>query len=68
MENYVKYLEYVVEELLKIDTEYSNSVLERVRSLNLDNSKNIVFLVSSVNNICSSKIQLYWLWSKRNKI
>ena len=68
MENYVKYLEYVVEELLKIDTEYSNSVLERVRSLNLDNSKNIVFLVSSVNNICSSKIQLYWLWSKRNRI
>ena len=67
MEKYEKYLEYVVNELVKIDTEYSNSILEKVRSLDPNDSKTIIYLVSSTNTICSSKIELYWLWSKRNR-
>lgn len=67
MEKYEKYLEYVVRELIKIDTEYSNTILEKVRLLDSDDSKSMIYLVSSVNTICSSKIELYWLWHKRNR-
>ena len=67
MERYEKYLEYVVSELVKIDTEYSNTILEKVRSLDPNDSNRIVYLVSSTNSICSSKIELYWLWCKKKR-
>ena len=65
MENYEKYLEYVTIELVKINNDVANETLEKIKDLNKENLKNLFSLVSNVNNICSSRIDSYWVWSKR---
>ena len=62
MENY---LDYVINELIKINTEYSNSILEKVRSLDKDNTNALSILVTTTNINCSTKIEPYWRWSRR---
>lgn len=63
--NKENYLEYVNDELCNINNDISNETLEKIE--NTDNLKVLFNLVSNINNICSSKIESYWLWSKNKK-
>ena len=79
--NYKNYLEYVTDELNNINNDISNETLEKINGLNNDlnndlndleqvevtgdNLKVLFNLVSNINNIYSSKIESYWLWSKK---
>jgi archaellum component FlaC len=81
--NYKNYLEYVTDELNNINNDISNETLEKINGLNNglnndlndleqvevtgDNLKVLFNLVSNINNIYSSKIESYWLWSKNKK-
>jgi hypothetical protein len=78
--NYKNYLEYVTDELNNINNDISNETLEKINGLNNglnndleqvevtgDNLKVLFNLVSNINNIHSSKIESYWLWSKNKK-
>ena len=64
MENY---LDYVINELIKINTEYSNSILEKVRSIGQENYNTLNILVISANINSTTKIESYWRWCKKIK-
>ena len=50
MENY---LDYVINELIKINTEYSNSILEKVISIGQENYNTLNILVISATKYSS---------------
>lgn len=58
-EKYVIYLKY---EIKKIDSDYSNLILEKLETINLDKTKEINTMVALMNRVCNTKVALYWEW------
>lgn len=65
---YEEYIEYLKNEISIINTDYSNIVLEKIKKLNFENSKEINNLVISVNSVYSSNIPLFWEWYRYIKL
>ena len=57
-----KYVIYLKDEIKKIDSDYSNLVLEKLETIDLDKTKEINTMVALMNRVCGTKVTLYWEW------
>jgi hypothetical protein len=59
---YESYVIYLKDEIKKIDSDYSNLVLEKLETIDLDRRKEINTMVALMNRVCGAKVALYWEW------
>ena len=57
-----KYVIYLKDEIKKIDSDYSNLILEKLETIDLDKTKEINTMVALMNRVCGTKVTLYWEW------